>query len=59
MKLEEERYQKNFISYVDTYYNVTLTYEQKGLRQLHHDFNKQKINHQTSYYEDYFIMTFS
>ena len=41
MKLEEKRYQENLISYVEAYYEVTPTCEQKGIRQLHHDFNRK------------------
>ena len=41
MKLEGERDQANFISYVETYYNLTLTYENIGIKQIHHDFNKK------------------
>ena len=50
MKLEEEKYQETFISYVEAYYKVDPTYEQKGIRQLHHDYNKQKSDHQTSFH---------
>ena len=59
MKLEEERDQENFISYVEAYCELTPTCEQKGIRQLHHDFNKKKSNRQTNYDEDYFSMTLS
>ena len=47
------------ISYVEAYYKLTLTYDQKKIRQIHHDFNKQKYNRQTSYHGFYFSMTFS
>ena len=59
MKLEEERDQENFISYVEAYYEPTPTYEHKGIRQLHHDFNKQKSNRQITSHEDSFRTTFS
>ena len=59
MKPEEEIYQENLISYVDNYYYLTLTNEKKGIRQLHHDFNKQKSNLQTSSHKYSFIITLS
>ena len=59
MKLEEEIGQENFIPYVESYYDLTPTYEQKGIRKIHHDLNKQNSNRKTSYHEDYFRMTFS
>ena len=45
--------------YVEAYYKLTSTYEQKGIRKLFHDFSKQKSNHQTSYHYDHLRMTFS
>ena len=45
MKIEEERYQEKIISYVEAYYQLTPAYQQKGIRQLHHDFNR-KYNRQ-------------
>ena len=59
MKLEDERYQGKFISYADNYYDITLTNEEKGIRKLHHDFNKQTSKFQISYNEDYLRMDFS
>ena len=59
MKLEEERDQENFISFVETYYELTPANEKKGVRQLHHDFNKQKSNRQIISREYSFRMTFS
>ena len=32
-----EKTQENFIPYVEAYYEFTPIYEQKGIRQLHHD----------------------
>ena len=37
MKLEEERYQENFISYVEDYYEITPTYQQQGIGKIHHE----------------------
>ena len=59
MKLEEERYQENFIYYVDTSYDLTPINERKVIRQLHHDFNEQTSNRQTSSQENSFRTTFS
>ena len=39
MKLEEERFQENLISYVKTYYDLNPMNEKKGIRQMHHDSN--------------------
>ena len=39
MILEEERYQENFISYVDNSYDLPPTDGKQGIRKLHHDFN--------------------
>ena len=43
IKLEEERYQENSVDYVEAYFQITPSDEQKGIRELHQDFNKQKI----------------
>ena len=59
MKLEEERCQENFISYVKNYYDLTLMNENKGIEKIHHDSNKQKTNQQKRSHEYYFSMTFS
>ena len=39
MKLEEERFQENLISYVKNYYDLNPMNEKKGIRQMHHDSN--------------------
>ena len=59
MKLEDERYQENFIYYNKDYYALTMMHYQKLIGQLHHYFNKQKSNHQTTLHEDYFSTTLS
>ena len=59
MKSEVERYQETIISYVEAYYDINMVYKQKGIRQLHHEFNKQKSNRQKTYHEDSFRMNFS
>ena len=43
MKLEEEINQENLISYVEAYYHLNLIYKDKGISQLHHDFNNKNI----------------
>ena len=59
MKLEEGNYQEKFISRVKFYYELTKIYQQVVIRQLHHHFNTQQTNHQTTSYKDYFSTTFS
>ena len=41
IKLEEERDMENFNEYVEAYIQLTPVDEQKGVRELHEDFNKQ------------------
>ena len=53
MKLAEEKYQEKFISYVETYYDLTSTDEKKETSQLRQNFNKQKSNRQKSSHEDF------
>ena len=42
MKVEEEREQEKFIYYIEDYYELSLAYQQKGIRELDHDFNNKK-----------------
>ena len=58
MKLEEGKYQEKCISYIETYYYLTPTNENKVIRQPCHNFNKQTSNRQRSYHEYYFSMNF-
>ena len=44
IKLEEEQYVENFIDYVEAYFQQTSQDEQKGVRELHENFNKQTHN---------------
>ena len=46
IKLEEERDQENFVEYVEAYFHLTPSDEQKEIRELHEDFNKQTYNRQ-------------
>ena len=43
IKLEEEIEVENFIDYVQAYFQLTLSYEQKGVREIHEDFHKNCI----------------
>ena len=59
IKLEEERDVENFIDYVEAYFQLNPPDKQKGVRELHEDFNKQTYNRQTTYHEDSFCMSIS
>ena len=59
IKLEEERDQKNFVDYVEAYFQLTPPDEQKGVRELHEDFNTQTYNRQTTSHQDSFCMSIS
>ena len=48
IKLEEGKEQENFIAYVEYYFQLTPSDEQKGIRELHQDFKKQTYNRQTN-----------
>ena len=54
IKLEEEIDVENFIEYVEAYFQLTSPDEQKGVRELHEDFNKQTYNRQTTSHQDSF-----
>ena len=45
IKLEEEQDVENFINYVQAYFQLTPPDEQKVVRELYEDFNKQTYNH--------------
>ena len=59
MRLGEEIDHENFICYVEDYYETNFIYEQKGIKQLYHDFNKKIYKHQTGSHEDSLKMAFS
>ena len=59
MNFFEERYQENFASYVDIYYDITLRSENNGISKIHPDFNKKTSKRETSSHKYSFIMTFS
>ena len=59
IKLEEERDVENFIDYVEAHFRLTPPDEQKGVRELHEDFNTQTYNHQTTSHQDSLCMSIS
>ena len=46
-----------FIYYVEDYFQLTPSDEQKGVRELYQDFNKQTYNRQTTSHQDLFCMS--
>ena len=48
IKLEEGKEQENFIAYVEAYFQLTPSDEQKGIRELHQDFKKKTYYRQTT-----------
>ena len=59
IKLEEERDVEKFIDYVEAYFQLTPPDDQREVRGLHEDFNKQTYNRQTTYHHDSFCMSIS
>ena len=59
MKLEEERDQEKCIAYIQDYFQLNSSDEQKGIRELHQDFKKKKSHHQTPSHQDLFCMYIS
>ena len=59
IKLEQERYVEKFIDYVEAYFQITPPYEQKVVRELYDDFNKQTYNRQTISRQDSLCMSIS
>ena len=59
IKLEEERDVENFIDYAEAYFQLTPSDEQKGVRELHEDFNKQTYNCQTTSHQGSLCMSIS
>ena len=57
IKLEEEIDVESFIEYVEAYFQLTPQDEQKGVRGLYEDFNKQTYNRQTTSRQDSFCMS--
>ena len=48
IKSEEGEEQENFIAYIEAYFQLTPSDEQKGIRELYQDFKKQTYNRQTT-----------
>ena len=59
IKLEEEQDVENFIDYVEAYFRLTPPDEQKGVRELHEEFNKRTYNRQTTSHQDSYCMSIS
>ena len=57
IKLEEERDVENFIDYVEDYFQLTPSDEQKGVREIHQGVNKQTYNRQKTSHQDSFCMS--
>ena len=53
---DEGKEQENIVDYVDTYFQLTPSDEQKGIRDLHQDFKKQTPNNQIFSHQDLFCM---
>ena len=58
-KLEEERDVEKFIDYVEACFQLTSSDEQKVVRELHQEYNKQTYNCQTISHQDSFCMSIS
>ena len=59
IKLVEEIDVEKFIEYVEAYFQLTPSYEHKGIRGLHEDFKKKTYNSQKTSHQDSFCMSIS
>ena len=59
INLEENLYVENFIDYVEGYFQLKPPDEQKRVREIYDDFNKQGYNRQTTSHQDSFSMCIS
>ena len=50
---------EKLIDYVEDYFQLIPSDEQKGIRELLEEFKKQTYNHQTNYHQDSFCMSIS
>ena len=57
--VEEGKEQENFVAYVEDYFQLTPSDDQKEIRELHQDSKKQKPHHQTTSFQDLFCMSIS
>ena len=54
---DEKRDLENFVAYVEDYFQLTPSDGQKGIRELHQDFKKQKSHGQEISHRDFFWMS--
>ena len=59
IKLEEERDVENLIDHVEAYFHLTPSDKQKGVREIHEDFNKQTYHRQKTSHQDSLFMSIS
>ena len=59
INLEEETDVEKFINYVEDYFQLTPSDEQKGVREILGDFNKQTYKRQTTSHQDSFCVSIS
>ena len=59
IKLEEKRDVENFVDYVEDYFQLTSSDEQKVIRELYEDFKKQTYNLQITSHQDLFCVSIS
>ena len=59
IQLEEERDMGKFIDYIEDYFQLPPSDEQKVVRELYQDFNKQTYNRQTTSHQYSFCMSIS
>ena len=50
---------ENFVDYVEAYFQITPSYEQKGIRELHEDVNKKTYNRQITSHNALFCVSIS
>ena len=59
IKLEEKRDVENFVDFVEDYFQLTSSDEQKGIRELYEYFKKQTYNLQITSHQDLFCVSIS
>ena len=59
IKLEEERDVENFVDYVEAYFQLTPSDEQKEVQELHESSKKQTYNRPKTSHQDSFCMSIS
>ena len=58
-KIRRGKRRRKFIDFVEAYFQLMPPDEQKVVREIYEDFNKQTYNHQTTSHEDSFCMSIS